>query len=318
MAQIHFVTGKGGTGKSTFAATLATQLSQAGEGPVLLLEIQGSGRSLEMLGATDKGFENRPLPRLANTWGARIFPRESFKQYFRILLALGDQESGFASATEGLRDKLTDLVFDNKVVSAFVDVCPGLEPAVLLGKVHWESKQGEAPESREPWRHVVVDSPATGHGLMLFRSTIALMEVFGVGAIFRQARDIVSDIRNPLHSKFYIVTTIEEMPLKESQDLVRESNGLGLPAARFVFNRYTPEETAPLENAASASDSGLSAEWQREVRFERESTQQQAEMLSGFLASANLQQKPFYLPEVFASDVRDLPLRLVPYIQAPT
>ncbi len=143
--QLHIVTGKGGVGKSTVAASLTRALAEKGEGPVLLIEVQGSGRSLGLLGLEDHfRYEVQAVPDLNNVWACRILPKPAFRQYFSLLLALGQHDSAFAQLTSSLRERLVDTVLENKIVSAFVDVCPGLEPAALLGKVHWESTEGLA------------------------------------------------------------------------------------------------------------------------------------------------------------------------------
>ena len=284
-ATLHLITGKGGVGKSTLAAALALHLSQKDDGPVLLLEIQGSGRSLELLGAHGKGFANAALPATTNVWGARVMPREAFKQYFGLLLALGNDNSPFAHVTSGLRTKFVDMVVENRVVSAFVDICPGLEPAVLLGKIHWEATTGKTPESNLPWKHVVVDAPATGHGLMLFKSTAALTQVFGSGTIFKQAASIMNFIRNPQSTRLYVVTTLEELPLRETLDIKNQLHTLQISPYRYVLNRVPLgiHASTPPSSVAPASIDPI---WQREIDFERESLAEAQDLLDEFKRSA--------------------------------
>jgi anion-transporting ArsA/GET3 family ATPase len=275
--QLHFITGKGGVGRSTVAASLAARLSEKREGPVLLVEVQGSGRSLELLGLEDRTrYKNTAVASLRDTWAARILPKETFKQYFNLLLSLGNEGSALAQATASVRTALVDRVLDNKVVSAFVDVCPGLEPATLLGKLHWEATHGSTPESEVPWRHVVVDAPATGHTLMLFRSTNALVEVFGNGIIFRQAADIMRFMRDPALTRLYVVSTVEELPLRESLELQQQLEQLQIKPYRFVLNRF------PYPTAGNSSSMPNSDPWKRELDFERENNEEQLAMAADF------------------------------------
>ncbi|MBS1983875.1 MAG: P-loop NTPase [Bdellovibrionales bacterium] len=296
MAQLHFISGKGGVGKSTFAAALAMQLAQRREGPVLLLEVQGSGRSLQLCGLQGpKPYENTVLPDLPAAWGARLLPKETFRQYFSLLLSLGDQMSTFAAATSTLRERLVDVVFENKVVAAFIDVCPGLEPAVLLGKIHWEATVGRVPESREPWRHVVVDGPATGHGLMLFKSTNALTEVFGSGLIFKQASEIMRFVRNPTQTQVYVVTAPEELPIRETLDMSQSLAQMNLASYAFVMNRCSPR-------AEQSGTCNANAEWQREIAFERESARDQLALIESFRTQVATKSKLWLLPEIYSDD----------------
>jgi len=239
MAELHIVTGKGGVGKSTVAAALAMRFAREGRGPVLLIDVQGSGWALRLHGLNGCPFESTALPRLPGAYGARILPKESFKQYFGNLLALGNEASAFGAATGIVRSRLVDLVVENKIVSAFIDVCPGLEPAVLLGKLHWEAWRGVSPSEDEPWSHVIVDAPATGHGVMLFKSTFALTEVFGSGVIFKQASEIMSFMRDPQRTKLWLVTLPEELPVAEGIEMARELTLLRVKPYRVVLNRCT-------------------------------------------------------------------------------
>jgi anion-transporting ArsA/GET3 family ATPase len=296
--QLHFVTGKGGVGRSTVAAALARSLSERREGPVLLIEVQGSGRSLELLGLDDHSrFKNTAVATLRDTWAARVLPKDAFKQYFSILLSLGNESSALAQATSSVRHALVDRVLDNKVVSAFVDVCPGLEPATLLGKIHWEATMGSTPEDERPWAHVVVDAPATGHTLMLFRSTNALVEVFGNGVIFRQAADIMRFVRDPRSTRFYVVSTVEELPLRESLELAQQLEELQLRVHRFILNRY------PRPTAGNTSSLPVSDLWKHELDFERENNEEQLALAADFERRAGV--PVLKTPELALADMRE-------------
>ncbi|MEO5668057.1 MAG: ArsA-related P-loop ATPase [Bdellovibrionota bacterium] len=299
---VHIITGKGGVGKSTFAASLVRALAEKGEGPILLIEVQGSGRSLELLGLEDHfRYEAQSVRDLNNVWASRILPKPAFRQYFSLLLSLGQQDSAFAQITSGLRDRLVDTVLSNKVVSAFVDVCPGLEPAALLGKIHWEATEGEAPETGRPWRHVVMDAPSTGHALMLFRSTQALVEVFGSGIVFKQASEIMSLMRDPSRTRLYVLSTPEELPLKEAADLSRGLEALGLPKSRFVLNRVRPPVVASSEAPSPVTLDAWNTAWAREARLEKERSDEEDALLEDFLKKQNLQDFVVRIPEVFSS-----------------
>ena len=293
--QLHFVTGKGGVGKSTYAATLVKKLSLEKAGPILLLEVQGSGQSLKFLEVDNyNAYQLQAIPNSHLAWGSRILPRPAFRQYFSLLLAMGGTDSTFATLTSGLREKLVDKVFENKVVSAFIDVCPGLEPAALLGKIHWESTEGKTPETELPWKHIVVDAPATGHSLMLFRSTQALVNVFGSGVVFKQASAIMNLMKDSRHTDFHIVTTPEELPLQESIELDENLQKLGLPKAKFTINRIRPALTSvPKSDLANFEDST----WKREVEIEIDRAREEDERIQNFLNHVGTERVINRLPE---------------------
>lgn len=293
-SQLHFVTGKGGVGKSSLAASLVKKLSDLKEGPVLLIDMQGNGHALSLLGMQDRtNYEIKHVRDMNHVWACRIMPQSSFRQYFSLLLAMGQHDSTFAQLTSGLRTKFVDTILDNKVVSAFVDVCPGLEPAALLGKVHYECTEGLAPESEHRWRHVVVDAPSTGHCLMLFKSTQALIDVFGSGIVFKQAKGIMEYMTDPKLSNFYIVTTPEELPLKEAQDLARGLEALNIPKPLYSINRMKP-----VAQTSTSLDSFDNAEWKRVFAIEAERSQLETQLLETFREDVGQESILNELPEV--------------------
>lgn len=300
--QLHFVTGKGGVGKSTYAAALTSALGQT-DGPVLLIEVQGSGRSLELGGLKTHPFENTALPQFENAWGSRIMPKDSFKQYFGLLLALGQEQSLFGQVTSGVRSRIVDMVIDNKIVSAFVDVCPGLEPSVLLGKIHFEATEGVTPETGKPWKHVVVDAPATGHGLMLFKSVRGLSEVFGSGPVFKQANAIMDLVRNPDVTCAHIVSTLEELPLQEGIEIQSQLSEIPVRTSQFIVNRMPPLDVVQ-------SGHPLDSVWQREVEFERDASVERKEMFDDFCKKIGGQFRILSLPEIFSDNVEATVTRL--------
>jgi anion-transporting ArsA/GET3 family ATPase len=251
--KMHFVTGKGGVGKSTYAASLATQLAQNNPAQdVLLIDIQGSGYALETCSIARTQHQPFRSSKTPNLWGCRILPLETFKEYFTVLLALGNTDTPVAQITSGLRGKVVEMVLGNSAISAFVHACPGLEPAVLLGKLEYECKKGQSP-NKKLWSHVIVDAPATGHALMLFRSTFALMNVFSAGTIFKQAREIKEFVLDPKRFEINLVSIPEELPVAESGELKKELASLGLVVCKAILNRSPLDEQITEDNASSPS-----------------------------------------------------------------
>ena len=303
--RVHFVTGKGGVGKSTVAAALTMALSKRNEGPVLLVDVQGSGRALTALGLEKPSFEIHALKNTTNAFGCRIFPRETFKQYFKHLLTLGKEHSALAVATENLRSRLVDVIFENRIASAFVDACPGLEPSVLLGKLHFEATSGLSPEEEIPWAHVVVDAPSTGHGLMLFRSTFALIDVFGKGIIFNQAQQMRDFFKDPSKIYLYVVSTLEELPLQESTEMIAALGNLNLPVRGVILNRCPPTSYAPAPESANTPEN-VGDPWGHEARLQREIWDDQSSLMKAFRAQVPKTLSITEIPELQATSTAEL------------
>ncbi len=301
--QLHLILGKGGVGRSTFAAALAMKLARECKDPILLIEIQGSGRALQLCGATaEPSYSISPLG-TANLWGCRILPRDAFKEYFNVILSLGNTESSFAGITSALRDRVVEKVSENKVVSAFIDVCPGLEPVVLLGKVFWEAEKGRPAESNRQWGHIVVDAPATGHGIALFQSTQAVIDVFhGTGPIAKQAREIMTLIQSSERTKIHLVTLPEELPIRESIELTAQLKSLKLIPYEIVMNRRSPEMIVGQQFSKSSQRSDP---WTQTIELEQENEQEQKRLVEE-LKKALPDFKITSLPDVLESDPKKI------------
>ena len=84
-AQLFFVSGKGGTGKTTIAAALAIEAAKRGN-RVLIVEPAGDRRLAALFGKRHLGAEPTPLAR--NLQAVRAEPRELLEAYFTRLLRL--------------------------------------------------------------------------------------------------------------------------------------------------------------------------------------------------------------------------------------
>jgi anion-transporting ArsA/GET3 family ATPase len=237
-------------------------------------------------------YENLALPKTRNAFGARILPHETFKQYFSLLLALGNDNSSFSQITAGFRERIAELVFENKVVTAFVDVCPGLEPSVLLGKLYWEATQGKNPEEQIPWRYVVVDAPSTGHGIMLFKSAFALAQVFSQGIIFKQAVKMKSFFTNPSLCKLHLVTIPEELPIQESLEMKKSLEEIDVKPFQYIINRCPP---AQVKTPIPSQD--LDSRWLHEIHLQFEIWNEQHTLIDK-LKETNPNCTTLILPEI--------------------
>src|SRR5919197_1022612 len=119
---------------------------------------------------------------------------------------------------------------------------PGLTELVTIGKV-WElaQLQRKTPKAA-PYDLVIVDPPATGHGLAMLRAPRTFSEVARVGPIHRQAGIIHRFLIDPSATGVLTVALPEEIPVSETVDLgtrLREEMGMGID--RIVVNQVLPE-----------------------------------------------------------------------------
>jgi anion-transporting ArsA/GET3 family ATPase len=272
--KVYFFTGKGGVGKSTLAASFARRLAQDNKRPVLIVDANGPGTVFRKIDSKLLEIPNQKIFCVSNQeqlYGCLILPKPSFREYFGMTLNLGG--GGLSSRANQIKEKLLDGLFENKVVAAFVDVCPGLEPSVLVGKIYHEATSGRDPLKQQPWGSIVVDAPATGHGIMMFKSLFALVDIFKAGPIATTSQKLRDFFLNPNFFKVFIVSHLSEHPLAEAEVILKETQRLGFSSLELMFNRVMP-------NPKGIDPSRLSEEWKKVLPlFEEDYADQEARRL---------------------------------------
>ena len=149
---------------------------------------------------------------------------------------------------------LAEVLKGSKLFGYLAAATPGMRELLTIGKL-WELAQ---PERRtpgaEPYDLVVVDAPATGHGLALLDAPRTFADVAAAGPVSRQAGIIQATLEDPALTGVVVVATPEEMPVNETAFL-REALGsrLDLVVANAVRPDRFDEEDARRLAAATRS-----------------------------------------------------------------
>ena len=214
--QILFISGKGGVGKSTVAASLALRLSQSGK-KVLLVELNEQSHFQILL---EEPFTYSPVewrPNLwVSCWNGEACLREYFKHYVRI-------------------ETLVDLFFKNVVMRTFIQAAPALREISILGKAT-SGIRGVGPAFE--YDIVVIDAFATGHFRALLRAPKGLAEAVRFGPMGEQSRQIEAILKNPKNCQYRVVTLPEELPVSECQDLVENLRSEWGIVPKIICNRF--------------------------------------------------------------------------------
>jgi anion-transporting ArsA/GET3 family ATPase len=224
------VTGKGGVGKSTVAAALGIAAARRGQ-RVIVAEVSARTDVRRALGAEDAAHEEELVEGLHHV---SVDPQAAMEEY------LIDQ----------LPRALADVLASSRAFTYFAAATPGMRELLMIGKV-WDLAQDERRTGDRAYDLVVLDAPATGHGLAILRAPRTFGEVARVGPIARQARTIDEMLTDHSRTGVVAVARPEEMPVSETLALERAlHDDLGLPLDLVVANGVLPDRYTEADAAA--------------------------------------------------------------------
>jgi anion-transporting ArsA/GET3 family ATPase len=252
------VTGKGGVGKTVLTAIIGVIL--AGEGRrVLLLESDPRENLHHLFSVPPSGGD--VVEAGANLLLKNASPRAIIDQVVRDKLRVG---------------AVSRRVLASPVYRHFVDGAPGLKEMMLLGHAMLVT-EGEEDVKADA---VVIDAPASGHGLSLLAAPLLVAEVIGTGPLGQMASRIARLIGDPARSAVVLASLAEEMPMQEALEtitLLRER--LGRPAELVVVNGLYPP--LPQGRRPAGLPSEAAALWTQRRRTNERELERLAEAWKG-------------------------------------
>jgi anion-transporting ArsA/GET3 family ATPase len=226
------LTGKGGVGKSVVGAALAVAARERGK-RVLLVEVAAPVEAARLLGGPpSQGRETEALPGL---FTMNVDPAAVMDEYVRHVVKL---------------EMLVRRILGSPIYRRFFAAAPGLKELMVLGKI-MVLEEARARLSQEPlWDLVVVDAPATGHGLAFLKVPLAASAAVPVGPIGHNARRVLAMLRDPRRTALVVVAIPEEMAVVEAVQFHRlAAEEIGMEPSAIVLNacherRFTDEDEA--------------------------------------------------------------------------
>ncbi len=234
------VTGKGGVGKTVVTAALGRLLAARGR-TTLLVEADPRESLHQLLDMEPSGGELVPVaPGLSLQ---HLQPRALLDDLVRDKLKVG---------------LLVNRVLQSPVHQHFAEGAPGLKETAVFGHIH-RLLGGHGPRSAPRPDVVVLDAPATGHGVQWMMAPRLLAEVVRSGPVGHMATEIAELLADRRRCGVVVVTLAEEMPVQEAVDLLDLfQSRLDIRPELVVVNGLYP----PLPEAAEGDDPVTSL-WRR-------------------------------------------------------
>jgi anion-transporting ArsA/GET3 family ATPase len=215
--KLLFVTGKGGVGKTTIAASLALLGSQQGK-RTLVGEVDAKGNLADFFEIGPTSFREREVA--PGLFAMSMDTEESLKEYLSLQLKVP------LVARLGPLARTFDFV---------ANAAPGVKEILTIGKFLWEVRE-------RSYDLVVVDAVATGHITGQLAAPQAIQELVQVGMVRDQTGWMLDMLGDPSQTGVVIVAAPEEMPVNETLELAeRLEQETVVDLAAVVVNRVLPE-----------------------------------------------------------------------------
>lgn len=297
------VAGKGGVGKSTVAAAIGLAAARRGL-RTLIAELNTTEKVPLFFGLPPVGYQLREVA--PNLHTINIQPGPALEEY-------GLMKLKYRTAFR--------VVFENDFMRKLVRMIPGMNELLLIGKAWYE--EDRVDDAGKPfWDMVIIDAPATGHGVSLLRLPSVVLSVVKSGPMADDTRAIRALLTDPRRTAFNVVALPEELPFAETLELLDQNDDvLEIPLGHLFINQVWPsslggdaleavekaaaeQRSAGAVSADSTPDLGAVADCLQYLESRRRS---QEEFLHKFRSLDTVQpvEIPYVFDEPFGADAID-------------
>lgn len=216
-SKLVFVTGKGGVGKSAISASMALSEARRGNRVLVIGMVESIGVASH-LSTLPLGYEPRHVR--PGIDALAVNRSEALDEYLRLQLPV---------------PKVAPTRMLTRALSVLAETAPGVREIVTIGKPVYEMW-------RSNYDVIIVDAPPIGQLFSYLRAPSTIAELVPAGPIRAQAERMSAALEDPETAALIVVTTPDELPVKETQELLRQLDAE--PVIRLggiVVNRVVPE-----------------------------------------------------------------------------
>lgn len=227
--QLLFVSGKGGTGKTSVAAALAELAVRQGK-RTMVCEMDAKGALAAAFDVRELTFQ--PSEVQPGLFAMVMNTEDSLKEYLRLFVRIP------------LVGRIGPLA---RTFDFVADAAPGVKEILAIGKLCHEVRE----------RHydlVIVDAEASGHIVAQIDAPRAIRELVQVGMVRDQTDWMLDILGDPHRTGLVVVTTPEEMPVTETIELVAKvRDTTDVDVAAVIANRVLPQWFSAADSAVFES-----------------------------------------------------------------
>ena len=228
-SRVVIVAGKGGVGKTTVTAALATTAARAGAS-VLIVEVEGKSGLASALGIPALTYEEQTVSERLRA--RTLTPDEALLEYLE---------------EHGLR-RISKRLVRSGALDVVATAVPGMRDILVLGKV-------KALERAEAADLILIDAPAAGHAVQFLLSPRGLVDAVRMGPVRSQAEDVIALLSDPARCRVLLVTLPEETPVNELVDTAYAlEDRVGVKLGPVVVNAVPPD--LAVDGHAAGTDAG--------------------------------------------------------------
>ncbi len=218
LPRLIFVTGKGGSGKSTVAAALALALSR--RRPTMLADLDSRLSAVRLLGARTNGGGGQPAHVDDNLEALAVSARAELEAFIERIVPF---------------KMLSHRMLRSRTFGYVTAALPGLEAFLMLEKLRFMAENCAVGD-----RYLVVDAPASGGALEFLSVAAGIKGIAPMGTLNRFALEVESFLRDEARFGVMLAVRPEEMALREA-----------IETASFVKDRLGIRCVGAILNGAS-------------------------------------------------------------------
>lgn len=234
--RLALISGKGGTGKSLVALSLALEAAARGK-RVLLACIRETAALRHLYALPDEASQQLQLPGHAAIQVMRIEAGPALSEYARIVLNI---------------PLVHRAIFDSRGARAFLQAVPGLDAWAMLGKVYYHAHRDQM-DGAARYDLVIMDGPATGHFLEMLQVPFTIRQVAPPGLLRREANEACALFCDPSRCMSIVVGLAERLAARETAELCERLPAMGLPKPWIVWNQLLDAAAGPAVQEALRS-----------------------------------------------------------------